>query len=234
MAVKKTKWPYRVRESKRAKRVILKVSVASGLEVVVPSGYDQSRLPKILELKAEWIDKQLAWAKVVRKMPGPESIKMPAIGETWKTQLIAGPGQRCKVAETEGFRLVVEGPVEDPYAVASALNQWLHKRARDVLVPWLHRLSGECSLPFGRVIIRGQRTRWGSCSSSKTISLNRNLLFLPERLVRYVLIHELSHTRELNHSKRFWDLVTALEPATVRLRDGVRKAEELAPAWARY
>ena len=79
--------------------------------------------------------------------------------------------------------------------------------------------------------LRKQKTRWGSCSSLGTISLNVKLLFVEPDLVRYILIHELCHVRHMNHSKRFWKLVSAYyapyKEAHRRLKDAWRKM----PRW---
>ncbi len=124
------------------------------------------------------------------------------------------------------------GAVDDPAFVAAVLNRWLQRRAKEVLVPWLHRLSTELSLPFNRAAIRRQRTKWGSCSSERSINLNRNLLFLPEAMARYVLVHELCHGRRLDHSDRFWRLLETFEPNARRTAAKIRDAVEFVPRWA--
>ena len=73
--------------------------------------------------------------------------------------------------------------------------------------------------------------RWASCSASGTISLNRSLLFLPAALVDYVLLHELCHLRELNHSPRFWKLLEAAMPGSSALRVEMRGAWRFVPSW---
>ncbi|HXV97711.1 MAG TPA: M48 family metallopeptidase, partial [Anaerolineae bacterium] len=99
------------------------------------------------------------------------------------------------------------------------------------LVSWLTEMSRIENLPFKRAAIRGQKSRWGSCSSTGTISLNYKLLFLPVSLVRYVLIHELCHTRYLNHSKKFWSLVKQKEPAYKAAQIELRAAWRYVPGW---
>jgi predicted metal-dependent hydrolase len=84
---------------------------------------------------------------------------------------------------------------------------------------------------FATASIRGQKTRWGSCSSRQTISVNCKLLFLPSELVRYVLIHELCHTVHLNHSAAFWALVAQKEPDYQQLDAGLRDARYHVPLW---
>ena len=79
--------------------------------------------------------------------------------------------------------------------------------------------------------MRAQRTRWGSCSNRKTISLNAKLLFIPEDLIRYALIHELCHTRRLDHSRKFWALVKQYETDYLVKDKRLRAAWRLVPAW---
>ena len=224
---------YSIRESRRAKQVTIKVSSWTGLVVVVPVGFKRSEVPKILQSKAHWIERSLARTHPVEELARPESIQLAMLDETWRTDYSLSPTLRVKVSEQVKNLLVLTGPVKDPVLVADSLNQWLQKRAKAVLVPWLGRLSAELSLPFSRVSVRRQRTKWGSCSAEKSISLNRNLLFLPEPMARYVLVHELCHVRRLDHCKRFWSLLETFEPNARQTAAEVRIASESVPRWAR-
>jgi len=76
--------------------------------------------------------------------------------------------------------------------------------ARETLTRRLNELSSRYGFAYNRVFIRNQKTRWGSCSAKNNINLNMNLLRLPPDLIDYVILHELVHTREKNHSKVFW------------------------------
>ena len=223
---------YKVRESKRARRVIIKVSSWLGLEVVVPVGFNRSDIPEILQSKAGWITKNLERTRPAEELERPVSIGLRLLGETWRAEYSPSPGARLGVTEREGRILSLTGPVENPAFVAAALNRWLQRRAKDVLVPWLHRLSTELSLPFSGAAVRRQRTKWGSCSSERSINLNRNLLFLPEAMARYVLVHELCHGRRLDHSDRFWRLLETFEPNARRTAAKIRDAAEFVPRWA--
>ena len=78
------------------------------------------------------------------------------------------------------------------------------KKASRELAERLERLSAEHGLPYNRLSIRCQRTRWGSCSAKNNISLNVKLVALPAELMDYVIVHELVHTRIMNHSRAFW------------------------------
>ena len=223
---------YIVRESTRARRVTVKVSSLSGLEVVVPVGFDRSEIPDILRSKARWIQNSLEQTRPMEELTRPASVSLGLLGETWRTEYAPSQGKRVGLSEQGGSVLSLTGPVGDPAMVAAALNRWLQQRAKDVLVPWLHRLSAELSLPVSRVAVRRQRTKWGSCSAEKSISLNRNLLFLSKPLARYVLVHELCHSRRLDHSDRFWNLLETFEPNARKTAAKVRDAAEQVPRWA--
>jgi predicted metal-dependent hydrolase len=91
--------------------------------------------------------------------------------------------------------------------VRRLLLGWLAERARGKLEGWLASVALECGFEYRRLQMRLQRTRWGSCSARGTISLNVCLAFQRPEVVHYLLVHELSHTRHMNHSARFWDCV---------------------------
>jgi predicted metal-dependent hydrolase len=84
--------------------------------------------------------------------------------------------------------------------------------ARAVLVPQIHEWSTRLGVMPSRVVIKKVSSRWGSCSSRGVVSLNYKLLFLPHELQEYVVVHELCHLKELNHSARFWALVAQALP----------------------
>lgn len=85
--------------------------------------------------------------------------------------------------------------------------------ARALVLEKLEQWNAVYRLPLGRVAIRDQATRWGSCSHKGNLNFNYKVLFLPEHLVDYLVVHELCHIREMNHSERFWALVARAIPA---------------------
>lgn len=76
---------------------------------------------------------------------------------------------------------------------------------------------------FNKIYIRNQKTRWGSCSSNKNISINYKVLFLSNELLDYIIVHELCHLKEMNHSKNFWKLVESVIPNYLELKKQLRK-----------
>ena len=229
------KWtipPHKVRVSKRAKQVTIKVSTYTGLEVVVPVRFNKSKIPGILHSKARWIEKNLGRLQPVEELKKPDCIQLNLLSEFWHVEYDHSLDAEIKVLEQDGAVLLVAGSVEDPKDVAGALNQWIQKRAKGFLSIWLNRLSEELSLPFNRVSVRRQLTKWGSCSGEKSISLNRNLLFVTPQLARYVLVHELCHCLRLDHSDKFWDILEEYEPNARQTAVTMRNGVDWVPLWA--
>jgi predicted metal-dependent hydrolase len=156
---------------------------------------------------------------------------MPGIGLRWTvTQRPArGPGVRGRLT---GDELVLTGDVDDREACFEALRRAVARSARERLPLMLGGVEAETGWSASKVTVRRQRTRWGSCTAAHAVSLNESLVFLPQRLVRYVLVHELAHTRRLDHSPAFWALVEEYEASWRQARRDLRDAWRHVPVWA--
>lgn len=227
---------YRVRRSTRAKHVRIRVTAADGVVVVVPTRFDESLLPDLVEQQHAWIDVQLrglgeALVTTERLEALPPAVQLAACDEEWQLAYRSTDSGQVRIAAAGSDRLCVSGDIENNGKVRAALKRWLARRARSTLVTRLDDLSAQYRLPYTRATIRFQRSRWGSCSSSGTISLNARLMFLRPELVRCVLAHELCHTAHLNHGPRFWSLLDELEPAHRALHVDLKHSWSRIPAW---
>jgi predicted metal-dependent hydrolase len=216
------------------------MSARDGLIVVIPDDFDESRIPSLLSQKRDWIRRAEQRLETQRKFlvpqpngAHPQRVILRVIGQEWGVDYRPTDASTVTTVERPGQRLLVYGDVEDTSATRDALRRWLARKTREHIRPWLLGLAQEHRFEVSQVVIRSQRTRWASCSSKKTISLNVRLLFLPEPLVRYVLLHELAHTREMNHGSRYWAILHALEPEYRSLDQQLRSAWQLIPDWIR-
>jgi predicted metal-dependent hydrolase len=107
----------------------------------------------------------------------------------------------------EGDTLAVSHSLFKDGILESALEQWYRAEAARLISERAARLGSQMGVHCKRIVIRGQKTRWGSCSHKKNLSFNWKLIMAPEPVIDYVVIHELAHLKEMNHSKRFWELV---------------------------
>lgn len=94
--------------------------------------------------------------------------------------------------------------------VKNAVMRAMRKKAEEYLPPLVQYWSSLFDLPYNKVTISKARSRWGSCSSKRDISLSFYLMLLPAHLMDYVILHELAHTREMNHGPKFWELLNQL------------------------
>ena len=131
----------------------------------------------------------------------------------------------------QGDTVLLTGQTADEALCVSALKRWLTSVAREAYLPRLAALSSLTGNAFRKLHVRGQRTCWGSHSSTGTISLNYCLLFLDPKHLRYVMIHELCHARHMNHSRRFWNLVGRYEPDYRRMDSELNSAWKRIPTW---
>jgi predicted metal-dependent hydrolase len=161
----------------------------------------------------------------------PTRVRLRALNEIYRVAYRAAHHEAIRIAESDGV-LTVSGPSGEPAACVRELRTWLRAKARTRLTPWLRQTSLDVGLPYAKTIIRSQRGRWGSCSARGVISLNCKLLFLPSAEVQYLFVHELCHTRHLNHSKRYWTLVERKLPDFHRFETALRDAWRYVPRWA--
>lgn len=234
--------PYKIRESKRAKHVSIKVSHLGEVEIVVPLGFDKRQIPDILKKRQDWIAKTTQRIVAERRalvQPVPElteqmlphQLWLRSIPEDWQIDYQLVDRQQSMLISANRRSLKLRGTVDQPEICYRVLKHWLTRKAELHLVPWLRQVSQEIELPCNRITVRGQKTIWASCSNQKNVSLNYKLLFLPPHLVRYVFIHELCHTIHLNHSSNFWALVEAKEPDYKALDLELNKAWIYVPEW---
>ena len=227
---------YDIRVSRRARNARLSVSYSGQLTVVIPERFARSRVPRIVEEHRGWIEQVrarfAAESALVMERPSvvrPDGLELRLTGQVLPVEYEITSGS-SRVVERAG-RLIVSSAEFDEEAQRSALKRYLARRARVVLEPRLLARADEFGVSVPKVTIRAQQTRWGSCSAKGTISLNYYLVFLPPDLVDYVLLHELCHRRQLNHSPRFWSLLEREEPDTDRLRTELKRAWHFVPAW---
>ena len=221
-----------VRESGRARRMVVRVFQSGRVEVVVPTRTPARQVATFLDRHRQWIERKCAEA-LERAAPStpfpPAEIELPACRERWRVHLSGGNG-RVRLGEAQGL-LTLSGDAGNRHAVRQALRRWLTERARAALTPWLADCARELGFRYDRVTIRRQRTRWGSCSTRGTISLNCCLLFLPVPVVHYLMIHELAHTHYMNHSGRFWQCVARHCPEYLSLDRQLLEGWRRVPAW---
>ena len=225
---------FSVRESRRARRLAIKVYPRGNVEVVVPQKTPAADVAAFVREHEDWIRRtreHFASAHSPEPFALPQRIELHGIARTVLVRY--RPRRRVRGVRFRqlGDTVVLTGRVEDEEACVCALRRWLAGVAREAFGTRLESLSALLGTPYRRLQIRAQKTCWGSHSSTGTISLNYCALFLQPALLRYLLIHELCHARHMDHSARFWRLVERFEPDYRRLDEQLASAWRQIPVW---
>lgn len=228
-------WPpaYNLRLSKKAKHIHVKIYPHRGLEIVVPiRQHKKLVVADLLEEKRTWIAKHLAAVKI-QALEHITNLKLLAIQQEWHIEYkqTFSSQIRHKICNGEKINtLTLYGDINDIARTHLWLKTWLKKIALKHLTPWLTSLSIKHDLACNKISIRGQQTLWGSCTAQKNISLNYKLLFVPPKHAEHIMLHELCHTKHLNHSKRFWSLLLKLDPESTSHNKAIRSGDNYVPA----
>ena len=183
----------------------------------MPRHVRDAEVDRFLASKRDWIAGKLA---LMRKLAErPPRLGLERAGVVW-----AG-GRPLPLAS-------LGGRITD----AAALDRWYRREARRRITEVAEREAARLGLEYGTIAIRDQRTRWGSCSRRGTLSFSWRLLLAPAEVLEYVVVHELCHLREPNHSQAFWRMLDAARPgwqAQARwLREYGQELQDYRPAVA--
>jgi predicted metal-dependent hydrolase len=224
-------FPYQMRVSKRAKRLNLRVSADRGIQLIVPRFISQKTAINFLQQQTDWL-KQHAhiWQQHQRVIDLPTKLSLPSLQQTWRIAYDYNPFYKTNRIVQAADQLIYTGNTDNAM-VLEKLQAWVKRNAKAYLTTRIEQLSEQTALFFNALSFRQQRTLWGSCTHQKNISLNCKLIFLPNELIDYVLIHELAHTVHLNHGKHFWQLVKKHCDNYKACLQQLRLADQYIPAW---
>ena len=221
---------YTVRVSQRAKRARIEVAHTGKVHVVIPKRFNPKHVPALVAQHQKWLTKTL---NKIQTHPQSDAATLPelcafrSLGEEWTITYDSLACEKKLSTDNSNLRLTL-----NPNNAMPVLDSWLQQYAKRRLTTLLEQKSIELGLPYNKLTIRNQKTRWGSCSAKGNINLNRNLLFLPKELVSYLLVHELCHTVHLNHSPAYWQLVRSYLPGYKVYDQQLRYAIQHVPTWA--
>lgn len=209
LSIEQNRIPVEVCHNRRARRYLIRVRSDGSLRVTIPRFGNRIDAMNFVERQHDWILKHRA-LMIARKPPERPLIHGAMF---W----FRGEKVTINIRSESGNQIVTFG--DQQVISRKELSDWrpvieahLRKLASLELPPRVQQLARFHRLEARRVTIRNQKSRWGSCSARKTISLNWRLIQAPMFVLDYVIVHELMHLKEMNHSPRFWGLVAAAYP----------------------
>ena len=239
---------YSIRISNRSKYMRLSVSLEKGIVVVIPKAmnhyltrrHNKKLIAEFVQEKQQWIShalkklqKQQPLKSKTEQCQLPQVISLAAIKQIFSITYEHKTDQLLELFYPHDYQLKITGDLEHKQSVFSLLEDFFKPYARYYLQQRLEQLSQQYGLSYNRLTVRAQKTRWGSCSSKKNINLNYRLLFIEQKYMDYVLLHELVHTVHMNHSTAYWSFFESLNPQLRKLDKQLRQQTKELPCWMR-
>ena len=225
--------PYIIKRSTRARYTRLEMRRETGLVVVIPRSYHIDRLRDLLQEKQDWILRKFSIYGKRQRLSANNEIKsgdfIPYLGRKLKVLTAENTGEYDRVTLEWDRVIVSTSGKKQPGMI---LEQWYRIQAAELIKEKLAKWSSRLQVSYHKVTIRKQRTRWGSCSRHGNLSFNWQLLMAPEPVIDYVIVHELAHLKEMNHSKRFWQLVAEHCPRWRAHKKWLRETQPRFPVMA--
>jgi len=206
---------YKTIYSSRAKYLRLQINSNNELEVILPKRYKHEKAEDFILQKKDWILKHLK-EEIKNKFyfMGKEIWVSFSYDLFLKKPFISFSNSKLNIKIPSDYKSI---NVEDIY------NFWLKHQAKLYILKRVKILAAKTGFNFKKITIRSQKTRWGSCTSGGSLSFNFRLMKYRKEVIDYVIIHELCHLKEMNHSKKFWELVERFCPDYKHLRKELRR-----------
>ena len=219
---------YTLKRTNRRRSIGLRID-DDGLTVNVPVRASEKWLHSVLQDKADWVvDKLHNWQ--AQKPAPPQWLDGESLlfrGETFTLRIVSSLFETPP--QLHRTQLIVHvSDVEDRVAIEKAITDWYRQEALRLFTECVAHFAPLLSVNPREVKLSSARTQWGSCTTRGTVRLNWQLIKMPLPLIDYVVVHELAHLVEMNHSAAFWNVVETVCPDYVKLRGQLRKWSPMA------
>jgi predicted metal-dependent hydrolase len=192
--------PLRLRRDARAQRMILRIdNKVEGAVVTLPLWTSEREALLMVQEKSDWVLTKLD--TIPPKISFESGATIPLLGEYYN--IFHDPNQKEVVIKSR-YEIRLGGRQEH---LARRLGDWLRKEAKIIIQPKAIEMAEKYNWKIGRISVRDTKSRWGSCASSGNLSFCWRLILAPEWVLNYVIAHEVSHLRHMNHGSEFWQTV---------------------------
>ena len=206
---------------KKVKNASIRISSNLDITITVPTLYSQDRLNNLIRDKSHWISKTLTKLSKQRKEIDLKENEVLLFGD--KYELIIDSSVSNKILTYHESKRIVSN--HEITRKSSILINWYIHLAKKEILKMVNELADKYGFKYNRIFIRDQKTKWGTCSSKKNLSFNWRLIRCPKFVIEYLIIHELSHLKEMNHSKKYWELVESMCPDSKKAKLWLKEYE---------
>lgn len=200
---------------KKRKTIGIRVE-PKAIRVAAPLGISKTTLRKLLTSKEKWMIQKIEELRQRPKVPMSQTLgdgkTLYFLGKIYKLRVDQDPEQNGAEVFCYGDEIVISSSSEVPEEHRDALKKWYITQAEKQIQACIADIAPAIDRKPNRVVLKDQKTRWGSCSSLRNLNFNWRIVMAPPEVLDYVVVHEMCHLIHMNHSKDFWSLVAKLRP----------------------
>lgn len=218
---------YTIQRSANRRKLTITVERDRSVVVHAPEGVSDEKIKRVVNLKRQWIYEKIGHPQKYQDLPHPPGKELVS-GES---ALYLGRQYRIEIVKTDlteiqfSRRFLI--PAIQGSERAKALREWYIGKAREKIVPRVKQYARQLGVDVAEVKIVDNRYRWGSCTLKNNVNINWRLIKAPVFVIDYVIIHELAHLIEANHTPRFWNIVRAQAPTMDKAKAWLKENGQL-------
>jgi predicted metal-dependent hydrolase len=194
----------------RKRSYSLRLDFEGNLIIKTNYSYGERDVQKIVEKHKDWIEKRVKEfenAVSYSRLNLADGEAISVLGETYFIKIIESKLKRPKISIKENHLMIERNVDALNEEIKSALQKYFISISKDLFIEKVYFYAGKYGFEYNKIAVKTVRSKWGSCSSKKNLNFDWKLIFCPANIMDYVIIHEICHLKEMNHSSRFWDLV---------------------------
>src|SRR5258708_2539435 len=202
---------YQLQRHRRAHSIKIKISPNADVIVVAPSDCPTRFIDNFVQKHVQWIEENVAKVRQHQKLIHKNVNEIQVFGKTYQKKITFSAATPIGI-QISGEEMIVNPVSNSESSVQKAIDQFLKNTASKYIIPRTHQLALTMDIKFHTISLKNQKTRWGSCSSEGNLNFNWKLVHTPPEIIDYVIVHELAHRKQMNHSSKFWELVAQFDP----------------------
>jgi len=211
---------YTTKFSEKRKTLGLVVERDKSVVVLAPKGTSASAIESFVEKKRFWLFEKINYSPKFGaqkpEVPFVSGKAIPYLGKNYKLDVVKTPMEGISF---QGKFLLSQENLPQGKTI---LEQWYKQKAKEKISPLVERYAKQLGVEYNNILISDLKYRWGSCTLKGNLNFNWRLIKAPQFVINYVVIHELAHLIELNHSERFWNIVKVQMPNYLEAKEWLK------------
>lgn len=218
---------YTIKRSSRRKKLNIIVERDRSIVVHAPEGVSDEKIRQVVDSKRQWIYEKINHPQKYQDLPHPPGKELISgesalyLGRQYRIEMVKTGLSEIQFAQ----RFLI--PAAQGEKREETLREWYISKAKEKIIPRVKHHARELGVNFAEVKIVGNRYRWGSCTVKNNVNFNWRLIKAPMFVIDYVIIHELAHLIEPNHTPRFWNIVRAQSPTMEKAKAWLKENGQL-------